>query len=83
MTIEKIPQTKVNIRNIVQVKLNSDTCRNKSNNIRLPTINVRAIKSKVEQIIETSSLEHTNFPIFMETWLKDTDEDGPGLQPVD
>ena len=61
----KIPQTKINTGNLVQVKLNSETCRNKSNNIRLATINVRSIKNKVEQIIKTSSLENTDFTILM------------------
>ena len=42
----RIPQTKVNTINLVQVKLDSETCRNKSNNIRLPTIIVRSIKIK-------------------------------------
>ena len=50
----KIPQTKVNTRNLVQVKLNSETCGNKSNNIILATINVRSIKNKVEQVIKKS-----------------------------
>ena len=58
-------------------------CRNKSNNIRLATINVRSMKNKVEQIIENSSLENTDFTILKETWLKDIDEDGPGLQLED
>ena len=71
----KIPQTEVNTRNLVQVKLSRETCRNKSNNIRLATINVRSIKNKVEQIFETSSLENTDFTILKEIWLKDTDED--------
>ena len=70
----KIPQTKVNTRNLVQVKLNSETCRNKSNNIRLATINIRSIKSK-EQIMKTSSLENTDFSILTGAWLKDTDAD--------
>ena len=55
--------------------LNVETYRNKSNNIRLATINVRSIKIKVEQIIKTGSLEKTDFTILNETWLKDTDED--------
>ena len=37
--------------------LNGETYRNKSNNIRLATINVRSIKIKVEQIIKIGSLE--------------------------
>ena len=54
---------KVNTRNLVQVKLDSETCRNKSNNIRLATINIRSMKNKVEQIIETNSLENKDFAI--------------------
>ena len=46
----KIPQTKVNTRNLVQVKLNSEAHRNKSNNIRLTTINIKSIKNKVEYV---------------------------------
>ena len=42
----KVPQTKVNTINLVQVKLNSETCRNESNNIRQATINVRSMKTK-------------------------------------
>ena len=42
----KIQQTKVNTRNLVQVKLNSETYRNKSNSIRLAAINVKSIKNK-------------------------------------
>ena len=70
-------QTKVNTKNLVQIKQNKETCNSNSGNICIATKNVRSNKNKVEQIKETSKLENTNFVILTETWLKDTDEDRP------
>ena len=43
------------------------TSKNNSNNIRIATVNVRSIKNKQQQIVETSKLENTDFIILMET----------------
>ena len=68
-------QTKVNTKNLVQIKQNKETCNSNSGNFCVATINVRSIKNKVEQAKETSKLENIDFVILGETWLKDTDED--------
>ena len=73
------PKT-ANTKDLIQISL---TEKNNLNNIRIATINVRSIKNKPKQIVETSNLENTDFIILTETWLKDTDEDKAWIDSSD
>ena len=61
----------------------NQTRKNNSNNIRMATINVRSIKNKQQQIVETSELENTDFIIQTETQPKNTDEDKAWINTSD
>ena len=60
----------------------SNQKKNNSNNIRIATINVRSIKNKQQQIIETSKIENTDI-IHTKTWLKNLDEDKAWIDTSD
>ena len=63
---------KVNTKNLIQI---NPTEKSNSNNIRIATINVRSVKNKQQQIVETTELENIDFIRLTEPWLKNTDED--------
>ena len=44
--------------------------KNISSNIRIATVNVRSIKNKQQQIVESSELENIYFIILTDIWFK-------------
>ena len=70
----------MNTKNLIQI---NPTGKNKSNNIRIVTINARSVKNKQQQIVKTIELENIAFIMLTETWLKNTDEDKAWLSISD
>ena len=70
----------MNSKNLIQI---NPTGKSNSNNIRIATINVRSVKNKQQQIVETTELENLDFFMLTETWLKNTDEDKAWINTSD